>query len=213
MAAAYRNWTGAIAAMVDARFAAAAPALLRLHGDCHAGNVLWTEAGPVFVDLDTRMGPAVQDGGCRAVGYRRCPRCSKAMRRVPGFRWRRTRAGRTAPDDAANPLGRWVAARWRGSGVPARISAGRRSLLVGAAPDRPCRSRPPCGTGESSCGADAGPRCAAASFRYHDPAMDQRIAPPLDTAHDVPGAAAIPGPARRSSCCTSPSRRLSRCWC
>ena len=37
-------------------------ALLRLHGDCHAGNVLWTDAGPHFVDFDdSRMGPAVQD--------------------------------------------------------------------------------------------------------------------------------------------------------
>ncbi len=37
-------------------------AQLRLHGDCHAGNVLWTDAGPHFVDLDdARTGPAVQD--------------------------------------------------------------------------------------------------------------------------------------------------------
>jgi Ser/Thr protein kinase RdoA (MazF antagonist) len=36
-------------------------ALLRLHGDCHPGNVLWDE-GPNFVDLDDCcMGPAVQD--------------------------------------------------------------------------------------------------------------------------------------------------------
>lgn len=35
---------------------------IRLHGDCHAGNILWTEAGPHFVDLDdARSGPAVQD--------------------------------------------------------------------------------------------------------------------------------------------------------
>jgi len=35
---------------------------LRLHGDCHAGNVLWTDAGPHFVDFDdSRMGPAMQD--------------------------------------------------------------------------------------------------------------------------------------------------------
>jgi Ser/Thr protein kinase RdoA (MazF antagonist) len=34
----------------------------RLHGDCHASNVLWTDAGPHFVDFDdSRMGPAVQD--------------------------------------------------------------------------------------------------------------------------------------------------------
>ncbi|MFC5474576.1 serine/threonine protein kinase [Paraherbaspirillum soli] len=35
---------------------------LRLHGDCHGSNVLWTDAGPHFVDFDdSRMGPAVQD--------------------------------------------------------------------------------------------------------------------------------------------------------
>jgi hypothetical protein len=35
---------------------------LRIHGDCHPGNVLWTEAGPHFVDLDdARNGPAIQD--------------------------------------------------------------------------------------------------------------------------------------------------------
>ncbi|MDD5297311.1 MAG: serine/threonine protein kinase [Rhodocyclaceae bacterium] len=37
-------------------------ATLRLHGDCHAGNVLWTDRGPHFVDFDdARSGPAVQD--------------------------------------------------------------------------------------------------------------------------------------------------------
>ncbi len=36
--------------------------LIRLHGDCHVGNVLWTDAGPHFVDFDdSRMGPALQD--------------------------------------------------------------------------------------------------------------------------------------------------------
>ncbi|HVB47581.1 MAG TPA: serine/threonine protein kinase [Burkholderiales bacterium] len=42
--------------------------LIRLHGDCHAGNVLWSEgrgggpAGPHFVDFDdARTGPALQD--------------------------------------------------------------------------------------------------------------------------------------------------------
>jgi Ser/Thr protein kinase RdoA (MazF antagonist) len=39
------------------------PRLLRLHGDCHPGNILWTpDQGPHFVDLDdARTGPAVQD--------------------------------------------------------------------------------------------------------------------------------------------------------
>jgi Ser/Thr protein kinase RdoA (MazF antagonist) len=45
-------------------------ATLRLHGDCHSGNVLWIEdrgnaaspSGPHFVDFDdSRTGPAIQD--------------------------------------------------------------------------------------------------------------------------------------------------------
>ncbi len=37
-------------------------ATLRLHGDCHGANVLWTDDGPHFVDFDdARTGPAVQD--------------------------------------------------------------------------------------------------------------------------------------------------------
>jgi Ser/Thr protein kinase RdoA (MazF antagonist) len=40
---------------------------LRIHGDCHSGNILWTpielkDGGPHFVDLDdAKMGPAIQD--------------------------------------------------------------------------------------------------------------------------------------------------------
>ncbi|MBL8519520.1 MAG: serine/threonine protein kinase [Betaproteobacteria bacterium] len=35
---------------------------IRLHGDCHAGNVLYTDKGPHFVDFDDCMtGPAIQD--------------------------------------------------------------------------------------------------------------------------------------------------------
>lgn len=35
---------------------------IRLHGDLHPGNILWTPAGPGFVDLDdARIGPAIQD--------------------------------------------------------------------------------------------------------------------------------------------------------
>jgi Ser/Thr protein kinase RdoA (MazF antagonist) len=34
----------------------------RIHGDCHRGNILWTDAGPHFVDLDDCLtGPAIQD--------------------------------------------------------------------------------------------------------------------------------------------------------
>ena len=49
------------------KFAAHPSHHIRLHGDCHPGNILWTptelpNGGPHFVDLDdARMGPAVQD--------------------------------------------------------------------------------------------------------------------------------------------------------
>ena len=35
---------------------------IRIHGDCHPGNILWTDKGPHFVDLDDSVnGPAIQD--------------------------------------------------------------------------------------------------------------------------------------------------------
>lgn len=38
------------------------PEHIRLHGDCHVGNVLWRDDTPHFVDLDDcMMGPAIQD--------------------------------------------------------------------------------------------------------------------------------------------------------
>ena len=35
---------------------------IRVHGDCHTGNILWRDDNPHFVDFDdARMAPAVQD--------------------------------------------------------------------------------------------------------------------------------------------------------
>lgn len=63
LAGRYQQVTGQLAELVQARFDALDGGhVLRLHGDCHAGNVLWTDEGPHFVDLDdARTGPAVQD--------------------------------------------------------------------------------------------------------------------------------------------------------
>jgi Ser/Thr protein kinase RdoA (MazF antagonist) len=60
---AYESLADDALALVAQRFDDVAPLrTLRLHGDCHPGNVLWTDAGPHFVDLDDCMtGPAVQD--------------------------------------------------------------------------------------------------------------------------------------------------------
>ena len=68
----YRTLTDQVLELISARFAATAPTTLRLHGDCHLGNLLWTEPARDdgndqtrhvhIVDLDDcRTGPAVQD--------------------------------------------------------------------------------------------------------------------------------------------------------
>jgi Ser/Thr protein kinase RdoA (MazF antagonist) len=59
----YASISGALLERVSTAFAAAAGTReIRLHGDCHLGNLLWNERGPVFVDLDDcAMGPRVQD--------------------------------------------------------------------------------------------------------------------------------------------------------
>lgn len=60
---AWRDAAERALALVEAAFDAAQPlATLRLHGDCHIGNVLWRNGLPNVVDLDDAMqGPAVQD--------------------------------------------------------------------------------------------------------------------------------------------------------
>jgi Ser/Thr protein kinase RdoA (MazF antagonist) len=59
----YEQVTGELLELVEARFAGVGTLrYLRIHGDCHRNNVLWTDAGPHFVDLDDcMMGPAIQD--------------------------------------------------------------------------------------------------------------------------------------------------------
>jgi Ser/Thr protein kinase RdoA (MazF antagonist) len=59
---AYANLTGELLEHIAATFAALPYARIRLHGDCHLGNVLWRDDAPHFVDFDDAMnGPAVQD--------------------------------------------------------------------------------------------------------------------------------------------------------
>ncbi len=60
---AYRTLTSDLLMNIGVRFEQAGVVnRLRLHGDCHRGNVLWTDRGPHFVDLDDCCnGPAIQD--------------------------------------------------------------------------------------------------------------------------------------------------------
>jgi Ser/Thr protein kinase RdoA (MazF antagonist) len=59
---AYAKVSGQLLERVNADLSRIEFTPIRLHGDCHHGNILWTDAGPHFVDLDDcRNGPAVQD--------------------------------------------------------------------------------------------------------------------------------------------------------
>ena len=59
----YEEASGLLLEAVDLAIERVGPvSRIRLHGDCHLGNILWNERGPVFVDLDDCMsGPRIQD--------------------------------------------------------------------------------------------------------------------------------------------------------
>jgi Ser/Thr protein kinase RdoA (MazF antagonist) len=60
--AGYQQVTEELLALIDERIQSLDARRIRLHGDCHPSNVLWSDSGPSFVDLDDcRSGPAVQD--------------------------------------------------------------------------------------------------------------------------------------------------------
>ena len=58
----YTAVTGQLLQEIDSITAEACPRYIRVHGDCHAGNILWRNGAPHFVDFDdAAMAPAVQD--------------------------------------------------------------------------------------------------------------------------------------------------------
>jgi Ser/Thr protein kinase RdoA (MazF antagonist) len=63
LATKYEDLTDELLDEIEARAAGWGGAVLgRILGDCHRGNILWTDRGPHFVDLDDCLtGPAVQD--------------------------------------------------------------------------------------------------------------------------------------------------------
>ena len=71
LAAAYVSLSADCLRLCHARFDQCADVRYRrVHGDCHAGNVLWRDDAPHFVDFDdARMAPAVQDLWMLLSGY------------------------------------------------------------------------------------------------------------------------------------------------
>lgn len=60
---AYDSLAGDLLGAIEAAFERAGEVRwLRVHGDCHGGNILWRDDTPNFVDFDdARMAPAIQD--------------------------------------------------------------------------------------------------------------------------------------------------------
>lgn len=59
---AYESLSAGLLEMITTRFEQVHVDKLRLHADCHMGNVLWRDDQPHFVDFDdARTGPAIQD--------------------------------------------------------------------------------------------------------------------------------------------------------
>jgi len=104
---------------------------IRLHGDCHAGNILWTEGGnttlggPHFVDLDdARMGPAVQDlwmllAGDRAGATKQLRALLEGYDQFHGFN--REELGLIEPLRTLRLIhySAWLARRWEDPAFPA----------------------------------------------------------------------------------------------
>jgi Ser/Thr protein kinase RdoA (MazF antagonist) len=104
---------------------AGAPRSLRLHGDCHAGNVLWTEAGPHFVDFDdARTGPAVQDlwmllSGERAAMERQLGHVLEGYRQFREFDARELHLVEALRTLRLLHYSAWIARRWDDPAFPA----------------------------------------------------------------------------------------------
>ncbi len=97
---------------------------IRIHGDCHLGNLLWNEQGPAFVDLDDcAMGPRVQDlwmllSGSKSDQRRQWAELVEGYTQFADFDFREV--GLIEPLRALRMLhhAAWVSHRWRDPAFP-----------------------------------------------------------------------------------------------
>ncbi|MBF0614731.1 MAG: serine/threonine protein kinase [Magnetococcales bacterium] len=106
-------------------FALAGPLhLIRLHGDCHSGNILWGEQGPMFVDFDdARMGPAIQDlwmclSGDREEQGNQFSALLKGYRRFHDFNPREVHLVESLRTLRMIHYAAWIARRWDDPAFP-----------------------------------------------------------------------------------------------
>jgi Ser/Thr protein kinase RdoA (MazF antagonist) len=97
---------------------------IRIHGDCHLGNLLWNEKGPAFVDLDDcATGPRVQDlwmllAGSRSDQRRQWSELLEGYAQFADFDF--SEAGLIEPLRSLRMLhhAAWVSQRWRDPAFP-----------------------------------------------------------------------------------------------
>jgi Ser/Thr protein kinase RdoA (MazF antagonist) len=120
-------WTAACDAALDEarrRIEAVAADTLRLHGDCHRGNLLWSASGPHFVDLDDACnGPAMQDlwmllDGDRATARQQLEALVAGYRQVRDFDRRETALIEPLRTLRLLQHSAWIARRWHDPAFP-----------------------------------------------------------------------------------------------
>ena len=123
--AGWRDVTDDALAAVSEAFGRGAPArTLRLHGDCHLGNVLWTADGPHFVDLDDALtGPATQDlwmllSGDRGAMTRQLAAVLDGYESFMDFDWRELRLVEPLRTLRIIHHSAWIARRWNDPAFP-----------------------------------------------------------------------------------------------
>ena len=114
----------ALAAVTAAFDQGAPPRMLRLHGDCHLGNVLWAADGPHFVDLDDAVnGPGTQDlwmllSGDRASMTRQLAAVLDGYEAFMDFDWRELRLIEPLRTLRMIHHSAWIARRWNDPAFP-----------------------------------------------------------------------------------------------
>lgn len=122
---AWREVTGLAIDAVRAAFAQGSGVrTLRLHGDCHLGNLLWSADGPHFVDLDDAVtGPATQDlwmllSGDRAAMTRQLAAVLDGYESFMDFDWRELRLVEPLRTLRIIHHSAWIARRWDDPAFP-----------------------------------------------------------------------------------------------
>jgi Ser/Thr protein kinase RdoA (MazF antagonist) len=125
MQAAYRQVSSELLRAIEAAFREAAPlATVRLHGDCHLGNILWQSTGPLFVDLDDCMnGPRIQDlwmflSGNEAEQQRQWREIMEGYDRFGALEFRELRLIEALRASRMLHHAAWIAARWADPAFP-----------------------------------------------------------------------------------------------